>query len=69
MRIDYRNKDISMDAVQIKSWYTFSEKKVSPYVGLGIGLVRFSEPDVTINDVTAEGSKRSGLGESAQLGP
>lgn len=57
-----------LDAVQIKSWYTFSEKKVSPYAGIGIGLARFSEPDVTINDVTVEGSKRSGLGGSAELG-
>lgn len=57
-----------LQTLQLKSWYVFSEKRVSPYAGLGLGLARFTEPDVTINETTVEGSRRSGLGASGEVG-
>lgn len=47
-----------------KAWYTFFDKKVSPYVGLGLGVSTVGEPD--INDV--EGASRVGFDASGELG-
>ena len=47
-----------------KVWYTFFDKKVSPYVSAGLGLSQVGEPDV--NDI--EGATRFGFDASGEVG-
>ena len=51
-----------------RSWYQLSDRKFVPYLGLGLGLARVAEPDVTINGETIEGATRTGLGAELELG-
>lgn len=51
-----------------KGWYRFSTGSVRPYVGLGVGVARVAEPDVTVGTETVEGAKRMGLGGNIELG-
>lgn len=51
-----------------KGWYRFSTGTVRPYVGIGIGGARVSEPDITIGTDIVEGAKRIGFGANVELG-
>ena len=51
-----------------KGWYRFSTGAFRPYVGVGLGLGRVSEPDVTIQGTTTKGAKRFGFGGNVELG-
>jgi len=60
-----------------KGWYKFGEKSLQPFVGLGVGVASFEEPDLIItttdvdgevNETTIEGTKRFGLGANAEVG-
>lgn len=52
-----------------KGWYSPTTGAFRPYVGLGLGLSKVAEPDVTIgDDPTIEGAKRVGLGANLELG-
>lgn len=66
-----------LTTVLAKGWYKFSTKKVKPFVGVGVGLANFEEPDVIFtttdadgvqSETTVEGSSRVGLGANLEAG-
>ncbi len=58
----------NLESFLIKGWYTLAEEEVKPYIGLAAGIARVSEPDVTTNTGTTEGTNRIGLGASLEVG-
>jgi len=61
-------KVLGLQGYNAKAWYTPLKGKFKPYAALALGVSKFSEPDITIGDVTTFGAKRFGLGANAEVG-
>lgn len=51
-----------------KGWYSPLDGGFRPYVGVGLGLAKVSEPDVQIQNELTRGAERVGIGANIELG-